>query len=327
MDIVLIRHPPRERNVEEKMASLTPEGRRTAEQLAASLPKLSAGSSRLPSPFTIIVSSTQQPAKEMAGLLERTPDARVRDMDCLTPFAPGGDDFRAFFEDLQARVGPVTDSDVIAVVGHEPRLGRLLSFLTSKETRCLDRGEAVWLRASIQDFRKGKGILCWSTLNVDSAKTLREKVQSKMAVCTFLAGFSSAALVEILKEADKMLQPSRMVGAVSFAAALGLFAAAIYIYDELSMPSEFWKNTNPPKLSRSQFAFDFLMNGALYAHMVRTWRFFFTPALLFSLAGFFALLSANFREAKGLVVSAACAAAIIFAWIMYRWFRPKLAID
>lgn len=327
MDIVLIRHPRRERNVDEKIAPLTPEGRRIAEQLAASLPKLSVGSWSLASPFTIVVSSSHQPAKEMAGLLERTFDARVRDLDCLTPGGAGGDHFHTFFEDLQNRIGPVTNSDVIAVVGHEPRLGRLLSFLTSKETRRLDRGEAVWLRAPLEDFKKGKGILCWSTLSVDSAKTLREKVQSKMAVCTFLAGFSSAALIEILKEADKMLQPSRMVGAVSFAAALGLFAAAIYIYDELSMPAEFWKSANRPKFSRSQFAFDFLMNGPLYAHMIRTWRFFFTPALLFSLAGFFALLSANFREAKGLVVSAACAAAITFAWIMYRWFRPRLAID
>jgi broad specificity phosphatase PhoE len=58
MDIVLIRHPQRERNVDEKIASLTPEGRKTAEQLAASLPKLSAGSWSLASPFTIVVSSS-----------------------------------------------------------------------------------------------------------------------------------------------------------------------------------------------------------------------------------------------------------------------------
>jgi hypothetical protein len=112
-------------------------------------------------------------------------------------------------------------------------------------------------------------------------------------------------------------------------AAFALFVGAVYIYDELSMPREFWESAprEPATFSQSQFGFDWLMNGPLYAHMVRTWRFFFTPALLCTLVGVFALLSANLREPKGRLVWAACAAAVVLASFIYRWFRPRLAID
>jgi phosphohistidine phosphatase SixA len=300
-----------------------------AEQLARTLRSLSAGSLFLPARFTIIVTSSYAPAKEMAELLWRTPQARVRELDCLTPFAPGGDDFSTFFEDLEKSAGPVCDSDAIAVVGHEPRVSRLLSFLTSRAPRSLERGEAVWLKAPLNDFRMGKGVLRRSTLKTDHSESLREKVRSKMQVCTFLAGFSSTALVQILRESEKMLEIQRIVAAASFVAAFSLFAGAIYIYDELSMPRQFWENAprEPDAFSEGQFGFDWLMNGPVYANMVRTWRLFFTPALFCTLVGVFALLSARLNEAKGWLVWAACAAALMLASFVYRRFRPKLAID
>src|SRR5262249_21944847 len=123
----------------------------------------------------------------------------------------------------------------------------------------------------------------------------------------------------------------------SLTAALGLFVAAVYIYDELSMPRPFWHAgiAGGDKSPRSQFGHDLRLNGALYAHMVHAWRIFFTPAVLFSLAGFFSLLLFNLRDPhlvmpEGIAVRVlivGCLAALGFAAGMYWRFRPKLAID
>jgi hypothetical protein len=77
---------------------------------------------------------------------------------------------------------------------------------------------------------------------------LRQKVQSKMTVATFLAGFVSAALVALILTND--FGTWRQVAAVLLTLALGLFVATVYIYDELSMPDGFWLTGRPSRFRR-----------------------------------------------------------------------------
>jgi hypothetical protein len=69
---------------------------------------------------------------------------------------------------------------------------------------------------------------------------LRSKVHSKMTVASLLAGFVLTALSAVLV-LDKRPWPwDRVSAIVAMTASLALFLAAVYIYDQLSMPSGFW---------------------------------------------------------------------------------------
>lgn len=231
----------------------------------------------------------------------------------------------------------MTDSASLAVVGHEPAISRLLCLMTGKDSRRLDRGEAVWIEGKTkQDFICGKAQLVHATRCGDFAEKLKDKIETKMTVCTFLAGFTIAALIEIIKDPEAIVKTSRVAATISLTTALGLFVAAVYIYDELSMPTEFWSSdTRKKQPGRTRFGHEGRLNDNLYAHMVRAWRLFFTPAVACSLIGFFALLLFNLRYphlvmAERVAVCTligGCAAGLAVAAFMYWRLRPRLATD
>ena len=76
---------------------------------------------------------------------------------------------------------------------------------------------------------------------------LRDKIASKMTVATLLAGFTFAALLELLKDAEHLSSVSIEISVISLTLALALFIAAVYMYDRLNMPRKFWKYQNPAK--------------------------------------------------------------------------------
>src|SRR5205085_22988 len=136
-----------------------------------------------------------------------------------------------------------TGKEVIAIVGHEPRLGQLYTRLTGERSRPLAQGEVICLEADkFDEFLFGKGHLAfrWPFLNHGEEK-LREKVHSKVEVSTFLAGFNFAVLVELLKhESTKNMNAFQITALLLFTVSLALFVAAIYMYDRLGMPEGFW---------------------------------------------------------------------------------------
>jgi hypothetical protein len=232
----------------------------------------------------------------------------------------------------------LTSEAVLAVVGHEPSISRLLCQMTGKDSRRLDRGEAVWIWGEDkQAFIAGKAELVYATRRENFAEKLKDKIQTKMTVCTFLAGFTITALIEILKDSEAIIKTSRVAAAISFTAALGLFVAAVYVYDELSMPPEFWGSDVGEKPSgRRQFGHDARLNDNLYAYMVRAWRFLFTPAVCMSMIGFFALLFFNLRyphfsmppRAAVAVLIGGCTLGLGISVLLYQRLRPKrLAVD
>jgi phosphohistidine phosphatase SixA len=156
------------------------------------------------------------------------------------PGNPGG--IEAVLAAAEAKGVPLGDDDTLVLVGHEGRLSGLLVELTSQRSRPLERGGAVAVHGpDLASLLKGAGQVAFRYPVVDHQEAeLRSKVKSKMTVATFLAGFVFAALVEIVLGGD--FPPWRQVATIILTLALALFVAAIYIYDELSMPEGFWQS-------------------------------------------------------------------------------------
>jgi phosphohistidine phosphatase SixA len=340
MDIILVRHAEREHKKPEKEDGLSANGQETAKETLKRL--LRQRETAALRPFTTVFSSQYQAPRQTAQLLAEGNKLEVRDLKCLEPdcsdLSP-----KTLFDEADKRLAEggdtaLTSEAVLAVVGHEPSISRLLCQMTGKDSRRLDRGEAVWIRGEDkQAFIAGKAELVYATRRENFAEKLKDKIQTKMTVCTFLAGFTITALIEILKDPEAIIKTSRVAAAISFTAALGLFVAAVYVYDELSMPPEFWGSDTGEKPSgRRQFGHDARLNDNLYAYMVRAWRFLFTPAVCMSMIGFFALLFFNLRyphlgmppRAAVAALISGCTLGLGIAVLLYQRLRPRrLAVD
>ena len=102
------------------------------------------------------------------------------------------------------------------------------------------------------------------------------------------------------------------------------FVAAAYIYDQLAMPEGFWaygdrsKRRLAPKLFEQE-----QQNGPVYAHMVWTSKWVFTPAVLVSAAGFISMLVGT--DNLWLIAGGVAVIAIVVAF--YWLAKPRLGTD
>lgn len=194
------------------------------------------------------------------------------------------------------------------------------------------------MTGSLAHLERHRATVEWASRRIDEAVLLKEKLQSKVAVSTVLARFFIAALVEVVKEPEKLvpavggwLSYSRAVATVSFTVGLGLLLTAVYLYDQLAMPPAFWKlmpeSRKPDPCNRGQFAHDYRLNGALYAYMLWTWTCIFTRALWCGVIGFLALLAPNYRSTPGRILIGLSIAAILGTVLVYRFSRPALGTD
>jgi phosphohistidine phosphatase SixA len=226
----------------------------------------------------------------------------------------------------------------VALVGHGPVLNLILTCLTSQRVRCLDRSEAVWVRAdTMDDFLRGKGeIYCRIPVADYQEETLRTKVQSKMTVSTLLAGFVFAVLADLLKVPGANMTLLQIVTILLLTAALALFIASVYIYDQLAMPEGFWSYDSdggrrilfwririPESWRGKHFEVDRHERGPLYAYMVWTWGRIFTLGVLFGIVSFILMLFSTGRKeviAGGIVV-------LVMTALVYWFVRPRLSTD
>jgi phosphohistidine phosphatase SixA len=213
--------------------------------------------------------------------------------------------------DLSARSG-------VVVVGHEGRLSDLVTELTGERSRPLGHGEAVCIRGkSLDDLVAGRGTIHFRFPTFDHQEvSLRSKVQSKMTVSTFLAGFVFTALSSLLLLKQPNWSWDQIVGTICLSASLALFVACVYIYDQLGMPSGYWTDAQPPRAWRRFYVWQerererqwerdakakgdvdaderqaaSLQNGPRYNLMISTSRLLFTPAATLALLGFVMLL-------------------------------------
>lgn len=234
---------------------------------------------------------------------------------------------------------PDDDNHGVVLVGHEPNVSRLVGALTKRDCRWLDPGEGVCVIGTLLEFKKGTARVEWATRRIDESELLKEKLQSKFAVSTFLAGFFIAALVELVKDPEKLVPLRearltawmRIAATICFSLALGLLFAAVYSYDRLAMPRAFWKpmpERNKPRTSdRGQFAHDFRLNGALYAYMIRTWKWVLTPGVWCGVIGFLVLLVPNYNKWSGQLLIGGSFAVIVLTMLVLQWGRAALATD
>ncbi|KAF0956741.1 hypothetical protein MLGJGCBP_00239 [Rhodococcus sp. T7] len=142
-------------------------------------------------------------------------------------------------------------SAVVIVVGHEGRLSDLVTDVSGNREHPIAHGGAVCIQGSaLADFQAGRGRVHYRYPTVDYQEDkLRPKVQSKMVVSTFLAGFVFTALNALLLE-EKEWPWHRVVAAVALTVSLALFVAAVYAYDQIGTPSGFLTDNNPRGLQR-----------------------------------------------------------------------------
>jgi phosphohistidine phosphatase SixA len=260
-----------------------------------------------------------------------------------------------WFDQLLDELGSIGAADTVAIVGNEPRLNLILIQSTGTRFRPLQRAEAISITGEdLLQYRRGKALAELRTgLRGEPEETLRDKLNSKTAVTTFLAGFTFTGLVEVLAGAP--LSDAEVAAAVLLTLSLGLFVACVYIYDQLGLPAGFWSATErsagrgqgirarllrpPERLGhtlrrwtsrraarrRAGFVFDDALrnHGVVYSYMVWTWQWIFTPALAAGLAGFILLLVAT-EEASVLIGGLA---AIAVAAGLYVALRPRLGTD
>jgi hypothetical protein len=218
--------------------------------------------------------------------------------------------------------------------------------------RPLERGQAVVISArSYDDFANGKGAVEYrvggprndeKTLAV--LEQLRKKIELKMTVATFLAGFTFTALVELVKEpAHFKGNPNFVVGAVTaLTFALAALVCAVYMYDRMAMPADFWRykpewvlgdreqnrNKEGHPLAKSE-------EVLLYDYMTWTWLKVFTPGVVLALMGFVVMLGRlayigwcelSWKWDASLILVAPLVAIVIVIWFYWKK-RPALGTD
>ena len=119
---------------------------------------------------------------------------------------------------------------------------------------------------------------------------LREKLQSKMDVGKFFAGFITLLIGILLQDGglDESFLPR--IGIVFLISSLGFCVAAVFRYDSLLLPREYWELL--PKEEKTEEKFQ----DHLVVQMVSSWRWLFVPAVICFGIGFLMVLA----EALGL---------------------------
>lgn len=173
---------------------------------------------------------------------------------------------------------------------------------------------------------------------------LRQKISSKMTVSTLLAGFNFTALTLVLTFlSDGNINKGNSINLFTFnisssslleitsmflLLSVALFVAAIFCYDRLLMPRNYWF----PKYNNSKvqnFLFWFIEKvghppgNRVYVNMLSTWYIIFIPATLFSTIGIL-LLFYTFVQMTIFIISLIC---VILVLIYYSIFKPKLGVD
>jgi phosphohistidine phosphatase SixA len=256
MQLIIVRHASHEGG------RLTPRGRHHVDRLARAL------ENRGVRP-TLILSSARPQAGETSDILARRLAGAaplVHRAGPLYPIAGNPGDFEAVL--LAARLAGIElgEHETVLLVGHEGRVSGLVVQVTGARSRPIPAAGAVAVCAdSLEALLKGRGTIdfCYPVVDHQEA-ALRPKVQSKMTVATFLAGFVSAALVTSLFA--EQFTGARQLAAVFLTLALALFVITVYIYNELGMPEGYWvRGARGRRLGRGRLV------DAVSSGRIRTW--------------------------------------------------------
>ena len=328
--LLFVRHGSRrkDRHTEDRQSPLSQDGKKQATSTLDLLTKAEI-------PIGTCYSSQYKHAHETALILTDQGSVNT-DLEVLTPH-------QSFTRHtLIDAIEKQPRSDLPTVfVGHEPRLSKLVAFLTGTRPRPMGPCEVVCVKAeSVRALRLGLAKVAWRVpVRAHEEAELRPKVQSKLTVATFLAGFTFTALVAILTggglpDLGKLAEAGSLLGALSTATpflaillltlAMVLFVAAVYAYDSLSMPEGFWiRDDRPTRWSAPRTRTELDEFGPVYMHMIGVWRRFFTLAVRLAAVGFLLFVCHAAHWAFAIFLFAAGVA--LWPWIAA--FQPRLGID
>jgi hypothetical protein len=154
---------------------------------------------------------------------------------------------------------------------------------------------------------------------------LREKLKSKIDVAKFFAGFITL-LIGFLLNGGKLTSPFSKIGIVFLISSLGFCVAAVFTYDHLLTPREYWTALSEEEKEEVSF------NKRLLEDMVRSWRWLFVPAVICFGIGFLLVIvqelgllhvRANLDVAGDLVLVALLVAAVVLPiWFLIAKWPP-----
>jgi phosphohistidine phosphatase SixA len=272
----------------------------------------------------------------------------------LTDKPPPSDLVERILDEAERNLGGKPAVDTWVLIGHHPRLSQFLARVTGTRQRPLGHLDAVCVSAANPtQFRLGLGHIDWRypILDVEGDK-LGPKLQSKMVVGTLLAGFNFTALLELLKDEKTLVikgtspLTSQVSDYVKFwewnheqltiafnslsilclSVALVLFIASVYIFDTLAMPEGFLAHEpQEPRTVRQKGRFHnkVIWLGFVYASMIHTWRWVFSPAVV--LSGLAALLLVGRLRSGWLLVF--WSVLIVLAGLYYFLWKPRRMVD
>jgi phosphohistidine phosphatase SixA len=343
MDVVLVRHGVQGRS---GGRPLSPHGAHQVSSLAAALQRRKVRA-------THFLTSESPHAFHTAEVLRERLASASTPMVALAALTPkgGSESLDRLVAELDECALDLSAASVIVVVGHEGRLSNLATELTGSRIRPLAHGEALTVRAdSFDELMKGRGEIHSRHPVLDHhEEVLREKVQSKMTVATFLAGFVFTALSAVLVTDTKAWPWHRVIATTALTGSLCLLVASVYVFDQLSTPVGFWTDAPRSRLWRwlntrrehrrerrwerisrdeSAAAADedvapLRLDGPVYRTMLNTSRWIYNPAVLLGMLGFVALLLGTANAWVQVLGCSVLAVALLYAGLR----RPDLGAD
>ena len=170
-----------------------------------------------------------------------------------------------------------------------------------------------------------------------TVEALTFKIQSKMDVSKFFAGFISLLLAFVLSRVgpflssdDNLVSGLAHTGIILVLLSLGFCVATLFSYDRLLMPSVFWSGRPFSLIARTYRWIPrrppTQRHWILYFNMIRTWRYLFTPAVMLLFGGLGALLLAIIGPPFEVVIPVMILALFV-PFLAAKWFQPSLGFD
>jgi hypothetical protein len=148
-------------------------------------------------------------------------------------------------------------------------------------------------------------------------KELREKIQSKMDVGKFFAGFITL-LIGILLNDCGQLAPEAQIGMILLVSSLGFCVAAVFSYDRLLMPRKYWSALTSDERTEESF------QDRLQKEMVRSWKWLFVPAVSCFGIGFLLTLAGPLGLKSSLAVKPSILTVFVFVLLAAGVVAPIL---
>jgi hypothetical protein len=256
-------------------------------------------------------------------------------------------DLRKWLQASDSKQEPArrTEMDAPLLVGNDPLIGWMVSKLTGRNTP-VARGELVCLVSGPRAGTRWRLLWTLSEDDEEEADAIRAKIKSKMntagALGAVIVGLTTFLLQNSVKTKPDAWQ---WLAFAALATSAGLYFAALFLYDTLTMPSRFWSSrfpSHPRNESRLHAIWTRLRRGhpsvrrpptstarVLQASMVQVWAWIFTPATALAGVGVacLALGASGDRHPVGLHPWQVLAAIVVLtvatgAWVA--WWRPNL---